>query len=140
MQHLKVLHRVRSGLIRKKVVCLSVAKLFRRCYSRLLETFKRLRPIEQQVFAFSLIEEGTTEKVLQFMMPLKSIHSQTMFCSTKNVFLNTTERFKQEKNLLTDTIFVVKKNSYDLFRAAPYRLMLVLLKDVLFHLDNKQCS
>jgi hypothetical protein len=32
--------------------------------------------MEQHVFAFSLIIEGTTEKVLQFIMPLKTIHKQ----------------------------------------------------------------
>ncbi len=32
--------------------------------------------IEQHVFAFSFIIEGTTEKVLQFMMPLKSIYNR----------------------------------------------------------------
>jgi hypothetical protein len=34
--------------------------------------------IEQLVFAFSLIIESTTEKVLQFIMPLKSIYSQNL--------------------------------------------------------------
>jgi len=49
-------------------------------------------------FAFSLIIEGTTEKVLQFIMPLKSIYSRNFgFIAQKNVFLNTTESFKQEK-------------------------------------------
>jgi hypothetical protein len=38
------------------------------------------------------------------------------------------------KNLLIDMIFVTKKFSDDLFRAAPYTLMLVLHKDALFHL------
>ncbi len=49
-------------------------------------------------FAFSLIIEGTTEKVLQFIMPLKLIYSRNFgFIAQKNVFLNTTESFKQEK-------------------------------------------
>jgi hypothetical protein len=34
--------------------------------------------IEQHVFEFSLIIEGTTEKVLQFTMPLKSINSKNL--------------------------------------------------------------
>ncbi len=29
-------------------------------------------------FAFSLIAEGTTEKVLQFLMPLKSIYNENL--------------------------------------------------------------
>ncbi len=47
-------------------------------------------------FTFSLIVEGTTENVLQFIMLLKSIYNQNVgFIEQKNVFLNTTERFKQ---------------------------------------------
>jgi hypothetical protein len=53
--------------------------------------------MEQHIFAFSIIIEGTTEKVLQFIMPLKSIYNQNLgFIEAKNVFLNTTERFIQE--------------------------------------------
>jgi hypothetical protein len=52
--------------------------------------------MEQQVFAFSLIIEGTTEKVLQFIMPLESIYNRNFgFIKQKNVFLNTTESFMQ---------------------------------------------
>jgi len=32
--------------------------------------------MEQHVFAFSLIIEGTTEKVMQFLMPIMSIVNQ----------------------------------------------------------------
>ncbi len=32
--------------------------------------------MEQHFFAFSLIIEGTTEKVFQFIMPLKSIYNR----------------------------------------------------------------
>ncbi len=47
------------------------------------------------VFAYSLIIEGTTEKVLQLIMPLKSIYNQILgFVVQKYVLLNTTERFK----------------------------------------------
>ena len=35
-------------------------------------------PMEQHVFVFSLIIEGTTEEVLQFIMPLKSIYNQNL--------------------------------------------------------------
>ncbi len=34
--------------------------------------------MEQRVFAFSLLIEGTTEKVLQFIMPLKSIYNKNL--------------------------------------------------------------
>jgi hypothetical protein len=46
-------------------------------------------------FAFSLIIEGTTEKVFQIIMSLKSTCSRNFgFIEQKNVFLNTTESFK----------------------------------------------
>ncbi len=85
-------------------------------------------------FTFSLIIEGTREKVLQFIMPLKSIYNRNFsFIEQKNVFLNTTESFKQEKLLLIDIILAMKKISVALFRAAPYMLMLAPHKDALFH-------
>jgi hypothetical protein len=34
--------------------------------------------MEQGVFAFALIEEGTTEKLLQFTLPLKSFTTKTL--------------------------------------------------------------
>jgi hypothetical protein len=47
-------------------------------------------------FVFSLIIEGTTEKVLQVIMPLKSIYNEkTWFDRTKNAQLNALERFEQ---------------------------------------------
>ncbi len=43
--------------------------------------------MEQHIFAFTLIIEGTTEKVLQFVMPLKSIYSKNLgFIAQKLVF------------------------------------------------------
>ncbi len=58
---------------------------------RLIETIL----MEQHVFSFSLIIEGTTGKVLQFKMPVRSIYSKNLGFSEKNVILRTTERFKQ---------------------------------------------
>ncbi len=52
--------------------------------------------MEQHVFTFSLVIEGTTEKVLQFEMPVRSMYNQNLgFIEQKNVIVNTTERFKQ---------------------------------------------
>ncbi len=52
--------------------------------------------MEEHIFATSNIIEGTTEKMMQFLMPLKSRNNQNLgFIKQKNVFLNTTERFKQ---------------------------------------------
>jgi hypothetical protein len=49
-------------------------------------------------FAFSWIIEGTTEKVLQFIMPLESIFNKNLgFVERTNLFLNTTEGFEQLK-------------------------------------------
>ncbi len=54
--------------------------------------------MEQHVFfTILMIIEGTTEKVLQFILPLKSIYILKNFSFIQqNVFLNTKERFKQE--------------------------------------------
>jgi hypothetical protein len=52
--------------------------------------------MEQHIFAFLLIIEGTTEKLLQFKIPLKSIYNQNIsFIEQILYFLNTTDRFKQ---------------------------------------------
>ncbi len=56
--------------------------------------------MEHYVFTFSLIIEGAKEKALQFMMSLKSNFATRILVSLiKNVILNTTERFKQERSL-----------------------------------------
>ena len=46
--------------------------------------------------------------------------------------MNTAE-FQARKTLPGDIIFAMKKNSVDLFRAAPYMFMSVLHKDAMFH-------
>jgi hypothetical protein len=64
-------------------------------------------------------------------MPYKSIDSKNLgFIEQKNVFSNSTDRFKK---LIIDLIFVVKFFSVDLFRGVPYRLILILNKGELFH-------
>ncbi len=43
--------------------------------------------MEQQIFAFSLIIEDNTEKVLQFIMPVKSIYNKNLgFIEQKCIF------------------------------------------------------
>ncbi len=84
-------------------------------------------------FAFSLIIEGTTEKVLQFVMPIKSIYNQNLGFIEQKMYFWTQQR-GLNKNIFIDIIFDMKIFSCVLFWAAPYRLMLVLNKDVLFHL------
>jgi hypothetical protein len=56
-----------------------------------------------RLLAFSLIIEGTTEKVLQFIVVLKSIYNKNL--GFIEVFLNTIERFKTRKTLIN--IFMV---------------------------------
>jgi hypothetical protein len=52
----------------------------------------------QHAFAFSFVIEGTTEKVLKFVMPLKSIYNKNIynkniaFIVQKNVLLTTEEK------------------------------------------------
>jgi hypothetical protein len=58
-------------------------------------------------FAFSLIIEGTTEKVLQFIMPLKSIYNKNLgFVEQKYIFEHNKE-VQTIKNVLIDIIFVI---------------------------------
>ncbi len=60
--------------------------------------------------AFSLIIEGTTEKVLQFIMPLKFIYNINLsFFDQKHIFEPYGE-IETRKNLLLDFIFVTKNS------------------------------
>ncbi len=62
-----------------------------------------------------------------------NLQQKLWFHWTKNVFLNTMESFEQE-NPYQLALFLPWKNiSVNLFRAAPYMLVLVLHQDVLFH-------
>ncbi len=47
-------------------------------------------------FTILMIIEGATEKVLQFILPLKSIYIKNYGFNEQNVILYTYERFKQE--------------------------------------------
>ncbi len=83
-------------------------------------------------FAFWLIIEGTTEKVLQFTLQLKSIYNPNLgFIAQKCIFEHYRE--VQTRWSLFIDIFDMKYFSNDLSKAAFYRLMLVLHKDALFH-------
>jgi len=53
--------------------------------------------MEQHIFAFWLIIEGATEKVLQFILQLKSIYKKNLVSLNQKCISDTTERFKQEK-------------------------------------------
>jgi hypothetical protein len=61
-------------------------------------------------FAFSLIIEGTTEKVLQCMLPLKSIYNKTLVSLNKKCIFEHCREFQARKTLFIDIIFATKKN------------------------------
>ncbi len=84
-------------------------------------------------FAFSLIIEDTTEKVLQFIMPLESIYSGNFGFIEQKMYFWTLQRVSSKKNIIVWHYFYREKKSVDLLRAAPYIAALALQKDVLFH-------
>jgi hypothetical protein len=59
-------------------------------------------------FAFSLIIEGTTEKVLQFIMPLKSICNQNLGFIEQIMYFEHYREVQTRTNLLIVIIFVMK--------------------------------
>ncbi len=83
--------------------------------------------------AFSLIIEGTTDKVLQFIMPLESIYSKKTLVSLNTNWFWTLQRGSNNKKYIIDFIFVVTIFFWWPFQNCPHRLILVLNKDVLFH-------
>jgi hypothetical protein len=87
--------------------------------------------MEHHVFSFGLIIEGTTtEKVLQFKMPLKSIGNQTLRFIEQEMYYREVQTIK----IYYLTLFLSWKYFPDgLFRGAPCKLILVLRKDTLFN-------
>jgi hypothetical protein len=65
-------------------------------------------------------------------MPLKSIYNRNFGFIEQEMYFWTLQTVSAWQTLLIDIIFAMEKNSDDLFRRAPYMLMLVLHKDVLF--------
>ncbi len=59
-------------------------------------------------FAFSLIIEGTTEKVLKFLMPLELIYNRNFgFIEQKKCIFEPYREFQARKTLLFDIIFTI---------------------------------
>ncbi len=84
--------------------------------------------------AFSFVIEGTSKKVLQFLMTLELICKKNFFWMNKVFIMNTTIRFKQKTIFkITITLLFFKKCSVNLFRAALYKLSFVTHEDPLFH-------
>ncbi len=71
----------------------------------LIEYFVKM---EQHVFAFSLIIEGATDKVMQLIMPLKSIYNQNFGFVEQKMDFRTFQRGSSIKKLLTDIILSIK--------------------------------
>jgi hypothetical protein len=66
--------------------------------------------MEQHIFAFPIIIEGTTEKVLQFIMPLNSRYNKNLgFIEQKHIFEHNRE-IQTIKHLFIDIIFVMERN------------------------------
>jgi hypothetical protein len=76
-------------------------------------------------FRLSLIIEGTTGKVSQFIMPLKSIYNKKICFKNKNVFLNIAKRLTQHINLSNNIINTFKICYVYLFSAAIYNIVFV---------------
>ncbi len=59
-----------------------------------------MKSMEQRVFAFSLIIEGTTEKVLKFIMPPKSIYNRNFgFVEQKKCIFEHFREFQARKTI-----------------------------------------
>ncbi len=124
--------RLQAGLslIKNVFLCRQFAKSRR---GRDLKLFTAIINGTARFFAFSLIIDGITNKVFQFIMPLKPIYNRNFGFIEQKIYFEHYRQFQARNTLLIDIIFAMKKISVDLFRAAPYMLMLVLHKDVLFH-------
>jgi hypothetical protein len=66
--------------------------------------------MEQCVFAFSLIIEGTTERVLQFIIPVKSFYNRNFGFIEQTMNFEHYGEFQARKTQLIDIIFAMKKN------------------------------
>ncbi len=78
--------------------------------------------LEQHVcFTFSSIVEGVTERYCNFKCHLSQLTIKTLASLNKNVFLNTTERLKQEKMFKMTSFLSLKICSVYLIIAAPFR-------------------
>ena len=84
-------------------------------------------------FAFWLIIEGATEKVLQSIMQVKLIYNKNLGFIEQKMYFWTLSWGSNKKKFIHWHHFCLDFFSNDLFKAALYRLMLVLHKDVLLH-------
>jgi hypothetical protein len=78
------------------------------CYCQIV-IYKELY-YDQWNNAFSLIIEGTTEKVLQFIMPLKSINNRNFGFIEQKINFEHCREFQARNTQLIDIIFAMKNN------------------------------
>ncbi len=83
-------------------------------------------------FAFFIKYRGRHRKGVAIYKPFKSIYNKNLDFIEQKMYWWKQLRGSNNKNLPIDIIFVMKFFSDDLFRVAPYSLMLVLNQDVLF--------
>ncbi len=72
------------------------------------------------------------------IMPLESFYNKNHSFIEWKMYFCTLHRGSNIKKLLIDMILSWKKNSSDIFRVAPFKLMLGLSKDALF--NSKEIS
>jgi hypothetical protein len=63
--------------------------------------------MEQNFFAFSLIIEGTTDKVLQFIMPPKTIYNKNLGFIKQKMYFEHYREVQSIKSLIIDIIFLI---------------------------------
>jgi hypothetical protein len=90
--------------------------------------------MEQHIFCIFIDYRGHHRKgIAIYNATLSHFTAETLVSSNKKCIFEHYREFQARKTQLIDIIFATKKISVDLFRAAPYMLMLVLHKDALFH-------
>ena len=70
-------------------------------------------------FAFSSVIEGTTEKVLKFIMPPSSIYNRLFGFIEQKMYFWTLQQFQARKTLSIDIIFAMKKNLLTFLELPP---------------------
>ncbi len=76
--------------------------------------------MEQLIFCIFIDYRGHHRKVIAIYNAAEiNLQPKPCFHLTNYVFLNTTERFKQEKNILIDIIFVMKRFYWWPFLSCP---------------------
>ncbi len=85
------------------------------------------------IVKFSLIIEGATGKVLQFIMHLKLINNKNILLIEQKCIFEP-QKGQNKKKIIKITLFL-SQNIFAvyLFRVAPYILIFVLHKGALFH-------